>query len=153
MKLKQRDMLREIYRSNLILHGCKTYNLYITWLVPRVSKVKRILSFDWPPSEKRACLVRWKFPAQPRSQYPGPKGFSWNFSSWKRERAAKRRQRVAKQRRERKKRFSLSLRRFAASGLFREEKFQGKPLRPGYIRSHALHLRGDERKNEVLSPL
>ena len=108
MELKQRDMLREIYRSNLILHGCKTYNLYITGLVPRDSKVKQILSSDWLPERERACLVRWKFPAQPCSHYPGPKGFSWNFSSRKRERAAKRRQRVAKRRRVREKRF-LSL--------------------------------------------
>ena len=91
MKLKQRDMLREIYRSNLILHDCKTYNLYITGLVTRDSKVKQILSSDWLPERERVCLVRWKFPAQSCSQYPGPKRFSWNFSSRKRERAAKRR--------------------------------------------------------------
>ena len=62
MELKQRDMLREIYRSNLILHGCKTYNLYITWLVPRDSKVKRILSSDWLPSEKGPVLSVGNFP-------------------------------------------------------------------------------------------
>ena len=62
MELKQRDMLREIYRSNLILHGCKTYNLYITWLVPRDSKVKRILSSDWLPSEKGRVLSTGNFP-------------------------------------------------------------------------------------------
>ena len=128
MELKQRDMLRQIYRSNLILHGCKTYNLYITWLVPRDSKVKRILSSDWLPSEKGPV-----FPAQPRSQYPGPKGFSWNFSSWKREQAAKRRQRVAKRRRVREKRFSLSPRRFAVRSCENEEKFKEKPLGPGCV--------------------
>ena len=122
-------MLREIYKSNLILHGCKTYNLYITWLVPRDSKVKRILSSDWLAERERACLVRWKFLAQPRSLYPGPKG----FSSRKRERSANWRQRVARRRREREKRFSLSPRRFAAHSLFREEKFQEKPLGPGYV--------------------
>lgn len=62
MELKQRDMLREIYRSNLILHGCKTYNLYTTWLVPRDSKVKRILSSDWLPSEKGPVLSAGNFP-------------------------------------------------------------------------------------------
>ena len=62
MELKQRDMLRQIYRSNLILHGCKTYNLYITWLVPRDSKVKRILSSDWLPSEKGPVLSAGNFP-------------------------------------------------------------------------------------------
>ena len=62
MELKQTDMLREIYRSNLILHGCKTYNLYITWLVPRDSKVKRILSSDWLPSEKGRVLSTGNFP-------------------------------------------------------------------------------------------
>ena len=133
MELKQRDLLRETYKSNLILFGYKTYNLYITWLVPRDSKVKRILSSDYLPERERAFLVRWKFPAQPRSLYPCPKGFSWNFSSRKREQAAKWRQRVAKRRREREKRFSLSPCRFAARSLFREEKFQEKPLGPGYV--------------------
>ena len=61
MELKQKDMLREIYRSNLILHGCKTYNLYTTWLVPRDSKVKRILSSDWLPSEKGPVLSAGNF--------------------------------------------------------------------------------------------
>ena len=62
MELKQWYMLREIYKSNLILHGCKTYHLYIRWLVPRDSKVKRILSFDWLPSEKGPVLSAGNFP-------------------------------------------------------------------------------------------
>ena len=62
MELKQKDMLREIYRSNLILDGCKTYNLYTKWLVPRDSKVKRILSSDWLPSEKGPVLSAGNFP-------------------------------------------------------------------------------------------
>ena len=62
MELKQKDMLREIYRSNLILDSCKTYNLYTKWLVPRDSKVKRILSSDWLPSEKGPVLSAGNFP-------------------------------------------------------------------------------------------
>ena len=54
-------------------------------------------------------------------RYPGPRGFSWNFSSGKRERAAKRQR----------DREALCLR-YAARSFFPEEKFHEKTLGLGY---------------------
>ena len=128
MELKQRDMLREIYRSNLILHGCKTYNLYITWLVPRDSKVKRILSSDWLPSEKGRVLSTGNFPLDLVPCTLVPKVFLEIFL---RERESE--QRSGDNESRSGENVFLSLLAASRFALAKTKKFQEKPLGPGYV--------------------
>ena len=134
MELKQRDMLREIYRSNLILHGCKTYNLYITWLVPRDSKVKQILSSDWLPEREKGLSCPLEILCLTLFPVPWSQRFFLKFFFAK-ERASSEAATTSREavKSKRKTFFSLSPRRFAVRSCENEEKFQEKPLGPGYV--------------------
>ena len=147
MELKQRDMLREIYRSNLILHGCKTYNLYITWLVPRDSKVKRILSSDWLPSEKGRVLSTGNFPLDLVPSTLVPKVFLEIFL---RERESE--QRSGDNESRSGENVFLSLLAASRFALAKTKKISRKTSGTR-VRSEVLHLLGNEPKNEVLFPL
>ena len=144
-------MLREIYRSNLILDSCKTYNLYTKWLVPRDSKVKRILSSDWLPSEKGPVLSAGNFPLNLVPSTLVPKVFLEIFL---RERESERQAATTSReaaKSERKTFFSLSspLR----GSLSRKRRKISRKTSGTRVRSQALHLLVDEPKNEVLFPL
>ena len=66
----------------------------------RKSRFTHLLKIKW--TYQKSWFVQHRCCVKLMSPYPGPRGFSWFFSSWEsRERAAKRRTRVAK-RRERK---------------------------------------------------
>ena len=151
MELKQKDMLREIYRSNLILHGCKTYNLYTTWLVNEIARwsefwvligcqARKGLSCPLEISRSTSFLVPWS-----------QRFFLKFFFVKEREssEAATMSREAAKT--ERKTFFSLPLP--LRGSLLRKRRKISRKTSGTTVRSRALHLLGNEPKNKVLFPL
>ena len=144
-------MLREIYRSNLILHGCKTYNLYTTWLVPRDSKVKRILSSDWLQARKDlSCPLE----ISRSTSFPVPwsQRFFLKFFLAK-ERARSEAATTSREASKSERKTFFSLFSPLRGSLLRKRRKISRKTSGTRVRSLFLHLLGNEPKNEVLFPL